>query len=64
MRTLRYTYWQDGDTYIGFINEYPDYATEGVSREELIENLTSMLEDIESGEIPYIRRVEEFVIPA
>jgi len=62
MRTLEYTYWQDGEYYIGHLNEYPDYETQGLSKEELIENLKGLLADIEANEIPYIRRVEELVL--
>ncbi len=62
MRTLEYTYWQDGEYYIGHLNKYPDYETQGLSKEELIENLKGLLADIEANEIPYIRRVEELVL--
>ena len=57
MKRLKFTYWQDGEYFIGFLNDYPDYETQGMSKEELIENLKDLLRDIESGEIPYIRRV-------
>ncbi len=62
MRTLKYTFWQDGEFFIGHLNEYPDYETQGFSKEELLENLKSLLNDIESGEVPFIRRVEELVV--
>ena len=29
MRTVKFTYWQDGKFFIGFLNEYPDYQTQG-----------------------------------
>lgn len=61
MRTMRYTYWKDDDYYLGYLNEYPDYHTQGLSKEELINNLRELLKDIESDEIPYIRKVEELV---
>ena len=64
MKRLKFTYWQDGEFYIGFLNDYPDYATQGMTKEELINNLKDLLKDIESGEIPYIRKVEELVVPA
>lgn len=64
MKRLKFTYWQDGEFYIGFLNDYPDYATQGTTKEELIENLKDLLKDIESGEIPYIRKVEELVVSA
>lgn len=62
MRTLEYTYWQDGDFFVGHLNEFPDYETQGYSKDELIENLKDLLLDIESGEVPFIRKVEELVL--
>lgn len=62
MKTIKYVYWQDGDYYIGHLLDYPDYQTQGLSKEELIENLKDLLTDIESGEVPYIRKVEELVL--
>lgn len=62
MKTVQYTFWQDGDFFIGYLNDYPDYETQGYSKAELIENLKSILIDIESEEIPFIKKVEELVI--
>ncbi len=62
MKTTKFTYWQDGDYYLGFLNDYPDYQTQGMSKEELVNNLRDLLADVESGEIPYIRKVEEMVL--
>jgi hypothetical protein len=27
MRTLKFTFWQDGEFFRGYINDYPDYHT-------------------------------------
>jgi predicted RNase H-like HicB family nuclease len=62
MKTIKYTYFKDGDFYIGYLNDYPDYQTQGYSKEELIENLKDLLKDIESDEIPHIRKVEEIIL--
>jgi len=62
MKTMKFTYWQDGHCYLGFWNDYPDYQTQGMSKTELIENLKDLLADMESGEVPYIRKVEELVV--
>lgn len=62
MRTLEYTYWQDGEFFLGHLNEYPDYETQAYSKEELVEGLKDLLADLESGEVPYVRHVEELVI--
>jgi predicted RNase H-like HicB family nuclease len=62
MRKIQFTFWQDDDFFIGFVNDYPDYQTQGVTKEELIENLKDLLIDIESNQIPYIRKVEELLV--
>ena len=62
MQTIKYTFWQEGEFVIGFLNDYPDYQTQGYSKEELLENLKSLMTDIQSNEIPFIRKVEEFAI--
>ncbi len=62
MRKIQYTFWQDGEFFIGYLNEYPYYQTQGYSKEELLEHLRDLLADVESGEIPFIRKVEEMAI--
>ena len=52
MRAIKYTSWQEDDYFIGFLNDYPDYLTQGTNKEELAENLKSLLVDLESGEAP------------
>ena len=62
MKTVQYTFWQDGEFFIGYLNDYPDYQTQGYSKDELLENLKDLLADIQTGEIPYIKKVEEMSI--
>jgi hypothetical protein len=62
MRTIKFTFWQDGEFFIGFLNEYPDYQTQGMHKEELAENLKDLLNDLESGHVPYVRKVEELMV--
>ena len=62
MRSVKFTSWKDGEFYIGFLNEYPDYQTQGLSHEELTENLKDLLTDLESEQVPYIRKVEELLV--
>jgi len=62
MKTVEYTFWTDGEFFLGYLNQYPEYQTQGYSKEELQENLKDLLRDIESEEIPYIRKVEEMAI--
>ena len=62
MQTKKYIYWQDGDVWLGFLAEYPDYRTQGETREELEENLTDIHNELTSGTIPCVRRVGELQV--
>ena len=56
MRTLKYTFWQDGEFFLGYINDYPDYQTQAYTKDELADNLKDLLTDIESRKCPLLRR--------
>ena len=44
---LSYTYWEAKEGgYIGYLNQYPDYWTQGESTEELGRMLVSLYDDI------------------
>ncbi len=58
----RFLFWQDGGFWIGYLEEYPDYMTQGETLDELKENLKSLFEDIKSDEIPSIIRAGEIEI--
>ena len=62
MKKINFTYWRDGKFCIGFLNQYPDYQTQGKTKTELTGNLKDLLKDIESREVPYIRKVEELLV--
>nr|BAL58642.1 hypothetical conserved protein [Candidatus Acetothermum autotrophicum] len=57
MRSIKYIYWQDEDTWLGYLEEYPDYWTQGKTIEELEENLKDIYQELTSGHIPCARRV-------
>lgn len=38
MDKKKYVYWKDEDMWIGYLEEYPDYMTQGETIEELEEN--------------------------
>ena len=59
---IDFTFWKDGDYFIGYLNEFPDYETQGYSLDELKTNLKSLFEDIKSEEIPYIRQTARLVL--
>ena len=48
--------------WIGYLEEYPDYKTQGETLEELKENLKDVYQELISGTIPYVRKVDELEI--
>lgn len=62
MKTIRYIYWQDEDMWLGYLEEFPDYMTQGESLEELQENLKDIYADLTGGAIPSVRRIAEIQI--
>jgi len=52
MATIKYVYWQEEDMWLGYLEEYPDYWTQGETREELEENLRDISRELSSGGIP------------
>lgn len=63
MENIRYVRWQDGDMWLGYLEDYPDYRTQGESLEELEENLRDIRKELISGAIPCVHQVAELVIP-
>ncbi|NQU39817.1 MAG: type II toxin-antitoxin system HicB family antitoxin [Lentisphaerae bacterium] len=62
MSNLKYTYWEEDDMWLGYLEEFPDYMTQGESLAELEENLRDIYQDLTSGAIPSPRRVGELQV--
>ena len=62
MSTARFVHWQDNGMWLGYLEEFPDYMTQGQTLEELQSNLRDLYKDLTSGVIPGVRRVAELAI--
>lgn len=62
MQRVNIVYWEEDGGWIGYLQEYPDYWTQGDSLDDLKEHLRDLHEDISSDQIPGIRRLGELVI--
>ncbi len=62
MKTIRYVYWQDNDMWLGYLEDYPDYRTQGESLDELQENLKDIYQDVTGGVIPNVKHVGDLQI--
>lgn len=58
----KYVYWQDDDMWLGYLEEYPDYWTQGETEAELKENLLDIYQELTGGTIPNVRKVAELEI--
>ncbi|MBN1835029.1 MAG: hypothetical protein JW820_04205 [Spirochaetales bacterium] len=56
MAGQRYIYWKDGDMWLGYFEEYPHYVTQEATLAELEDNLRDIYRDLNSGEVPAVRR--------
>jgi hypothetical protein len=43
--------------YVGYLEEFPDYWTQGESTDELEEQLLDLYRDLTGGKVPFARRV-------
>ncbi len=59
---LKYVYWQDGEMWLGYLEDYSDYMSQGETLEELKENLIDIYKEVKSGAIPSVRRVAELAV--
>ena len=59
MASLGFTYWQDEEMWLGYLDQYPDYMTQGTSLEDLKEHLLDLHKDLSSGAIPNVRQHSE-----
>ena len=48
--------------WLGYLEEYPDYWTQGETQGELQENLLDIYKDLSSGAVPHVRRVAELKV--
>ncbi len=62
MATLKYVYWQDETIWLGYLEEFPDYMTQGETLEELQQNLRDIYQEVTSGTIPSVRHVGELAV--
>jgi len=62
METLKFVYYQEDDFWVGWLEDYPDYRSQGKTLDELKQNLIEIHKDLNSGEIAHVRRRGEIVV--
>jgi len=62
MQKVKLTCWKDGDFWIDYANDYPEYVTQGMSIDELLDNIREIYKDIQNDEIPGKRLEMEMIL--
>ncbi len=62
MEAKRFVYYEEDGMWIGWLEEFPDYRTQGATLDELKENLKDIYEELTGGAIPNVRRIGELQI--
>jgi predicted RNase H-like HicB family nuclease len=62
MQVVKIVYWEEDGGWLGYLQDYPDYWTQGETLEDLKDHLKDLYQDVTSGQIPGIRKVEDMVI--
>ena len=51
MQTVKIVCWQDDEAWLGYLQDYPDYWTQGKSLDDLKVHLKELFADIKSGQL-------------
>ena len=51
MQAVEFNYWQDDQFWIGYLDAWPDYMTQGTSLKDLKDHLLDLFKDLSSGKI-------------
>jgi len=62
METFKFVSHQEENYWVGWLEDYPDYRSQGKTLDELKENLTDIYKDLNSGEIAHVRKRGEIVV--
>jgi predicted RNase H-like HicB family nuclease len=62
MEKRKFVYYQEDDMWIGWLEEFPDYRTQGDTLEELEENLIEIYQELTSGNIPHVHHIGELAV--
>ncbi len=62
MQTIKYVYWEEGGTWLGYFQDFPDYWTQGETLDDLKEHLRDLHDDLSGGQLSGIRKVDELVV--
>ena len=62
VRTTKIVYWQEDQWWLGYLQEFPDYWTQGETLADLEEHLRDLHADLTNGHLPGVRHVADLTL--
>ena len=62
MQVVKIVVWEGDGAWVGYLQDDPDYWTQGETREDLKAHLEDLYRDITGGQIPGVRKVEDLTV--
>ena len=62
MPRVRFVYWEEDGDWLGNLQDFPDYWTQGENLDDLKEHLRDLYADLTGGQLPGIRKVDDLVV--
>jgi predicted RNase H-like HicB family nuclease len=62
MRTVKYVSWEEDGVWLGYLQDFPDYWTQGETLDDLKDHLRDLYADLTGGQLPGIRKVDDLVV--
>lgn len=62
MKSVKIVIWQEDNGWLGYLQDYPDYWTQGDTLDDLRDHLKDLFADLSSGAIPAARYVEDLAV--
>ena len=62
MPTVKYIYWEEDGGWLGYLQDFPDYWTQGETLDDLKEHLRDLYRDLSGGQLTGIRKVDDLVV--
>jgi hypothetical protein len=62
MRSVKFVCWEEDGAWIGYLQEFPDYWTQGADLDDLKAHLKDLYADLPGGQLPGVRKVDELLL--
>ncbi len=62
MQTVKYISWEEDGAWLGYLQDFPDYWTQGETLDDLKDHLRDLHSEMTGGQISGIRKVDDLIV--